>query len=518
MSILKPGTNCMGIYPARETGLLVDACDYYRAFYQAALKARRYLLLAGWQFDSEVHLLRGDEVRRAGRDVRLINFLDSLCEAAPELEIYLLAWDFSAVFSLERQWFQEIIFGWSTNERLHFRFDSKHALGATHHQKFVIVDGSLAFVGGMDICASRWDDRRHLKENPDRVEDDGSPYGSYHDIQSYHTGPVVQQLQNLFVERWLAAGADDLSLPHDAGPDDPLAAGATIPPCDLRQAIRLPADRVAVSRTQASFSDLDPRDVSEIRHLFVDAIMAAEQLIYLENQYFSSQVVFWSLVARMACPDRSRIQVVLVLPDRLPLSEALFLGLPQIRMLRSLEQVAEKTGHGFAAFTTVCLENGEATRTFIHSKLLLVDDRFLSVGSANATNRSLGLDTELNVSWEAEPEQGGLVAALRGVRASLLAEHAGLFGRGEEGRFEPIEGLIGRLNAEAENPESRLCHYAPEPSAESSELLEALEPIARVVDPEKPIDGEYLFEGLSNYETSSFAKGILRLSQLLVES
>ena len=70
----------------------------------------------------------------------------------------------------------------------------------------------------------------------------------------------------------------------------------------------------------------------------------------------------------------------------------------------------------------------------------------------------------------------------------------------------------------ADDPGSRLCHFEAEPSLEKSELLESLQPIARVVDPEKPIDGEFVFETLSGYQTSSFAKGILRLSQILAGS
>jgi phospholipase D1/2 len=509
MNILQPGVNCMGIYRASQTGLLVDASDYYRAFYRNALQARRYILLAGWQFDSEVRLVRGEEAeeaQQADQPVGLIDFLEYLCESTPELEIYLLAWDFSAVFSLEREWFQDVIFDWTTNERLHFRFDSKHAAGATHHQKFVIMDGSLAFVGGMDLCAARWDDRYHLRENPGRVDSDGNPYGSYHDIQTYHTGPIVQELLNLFSERWLDSGADELSLP---GVEPPL-------PFEGLGAIALPTDLVAVSRTQASISDFESKDIFEIRHLFVDAIMSAQQLIYLENQYFSSQAVYWSLISRMANSDKPRIEIVMMLPDRLPFTEELFLGLPQMKMLRSLQQVAEKTGHGFAVFTTACKDNGERTRTFIHSKLLLVDDRFLSVGSANATNRSMGLDTELNVSWEAGATEPELHTAIRALRASLLAEHAGLFGQGEDLRFEQVEGLIASLELLADDPQSRLCRYAAEPSQENSELLKALEPIAKVVDPEKPVDGEFIFESLSNYETSSFARGIRRLSQILI--
>ena len=80
----------------------------------------------------------------------------------------------------------------------------------------------------------------------------------------------------------------------------------------------------------------------------------------------------------MASPDRPPLQIVMILPDRLPFTEELFLGLPQMKLLRSLQQVAAKTGHGFAAYAAACQERGGRKRTFIHSKLLLVD------GSANA--------------------------------------------------------------------------------------------------------------------------------------
>ena len=95
--ILDPQSNCMGIYDASDTGLLVDSCDYYRAFYHTARRARHYLLMAGWQFDSEVRLVRGKEAEQAG-DVRLLPFLEGLCEATPGLQIYILAWDFSMIF------------------------------------------------------------------------------------------------------------------------------------------------------------------------------------------------------------------------------------------------------------------------------------------------------------------------------------------------------------------------------------------------------------------------------------
>lgn len=164
-------------------------------------------------------------------------------------------------------------------------------------------------------------------------------------------------------------------------------------------------------------------------------------------------------------------------------------------------------------------DNGKRRMTFIHSKLLLVDDRFLTVGSANATNRSMGLDTELNLSWEAVDPAGQpeLVAAIRGVRTSLLAEHAGLYGRGEEEqRFERIEDLTSHLECLADDHDTRLCRYAPDAFLENSDWTEALEPIALVVDPEKPVDSELIFERFSKIETGSFARGIFKLSQCII--
>ncbi|BCG46752.1 putative phospholipase D family protein [Citrifermentans bremense] len=505
MSVLKPGLNCMGIYEADSNAVLVDACDYYRAFYHTALAARSYLLLAGWQFDSEVKLLRGEEEKAAG-EVRFLQFLNALCQANPSLQVYILAWDFSAVFSLEREWFQNIIFNWSGNERIHFRFDSVHAYGATHHQKFVVADGVVAYVGGMDICSSRWDDRRHIRDNPLRADVDGTRYGSYHDIQTYHTGEVVGVLLELFQQRWIDSGGAPLNLPQ---------AGALTPQFPAN-ALPLPAGEVALSLTVAPAPQTTQRKVGEIRRLFVDAIMSAEHLVYLENQYFSSQAIYWTLVARMTLPDRPRLQIVMMLPDRLPLTEELFLGLPQMKMIRSLQQVAEKTGHLLSVYSSAEMDHGNRKMTFIHSKLLAIDDRFLTIGSANATNRSMGLDTELNVSWEASGPEDPLVPAIRRLRASLLAEHAGLYGLEEEEKFENVENLTRHLECLADDHEARLCRYQADPTLEKSDWPDALEPIARVVDPEQPLDSEFLFESISKSELGSFAKGIFKLSQMMI--
>jgi len=180
--ILRAGRNVWCERPVAACGLLVDGDDYYRAIYQAAQGAKRYIVLAGWQFDSDACLLRGEEAKRATLPVALLKYLDALCAKNEALHIYILAWDFHVVFSLERQWMQELRFKWLTSDRLQFRFDSSHVEGGSHHQKFVVIDGELSFLGGLDLCDHRWDDRRHCDPNPLRVSR-GEPHKPFHDVQ-----------------------------------------------------------------------------------------------------------------------------------------------------------------------------------------------------------------------------------------------------------------------------------------------------------------------------------------------
>ena len=85
--VLELGRNVWKRARPDDAGILVDAAAYYRAFYDAALQARRSIILSGWQFDRGVSLLRGDDVP-PGAEVRLLAFLNRLCKQKPELEVH----------------------------------------------------------------------------------------------------------------------------------------------------------------------------------------------------------------------------------------------------------------------------------------------------------------------------------------------------------------------------------------------------------------------------------------------
>src|SRR5688500_7976467 len=127
--IIEPERNAWRTSSADAAGVLIDAADYYRAFYRAALEAKHSILLSGWQFDSGVQLLRGEDAEQ-NQEVRLLKFLNQLCERTPTLSIHVLAWDFHLVFALEREWVQTVMFHSMTNDRLHIFFYSTPVAGA----------------------------------------------------------------------------------------------------------------------------------------------------------------------------------------------------------------------------------------------------------------------------------------------------------------------------------------------------------------------------------------------------
>lgn len=500
--LLVPGRNCWTADAVVErAGALIDARAYYRAFYRAARQARRFILLAGWRFSSGVRLLRGPDADAEGEpeDVAFLPFLHRLLADNPELRIFILAWDFSFNYSLEWELFQNVKFEAGAAGRLRFLFDAEHAVGASHHQKWAVIDGQLAFVGGLDFCCDDWDDRHHLAQHPDRHDCGKEPHHPYHDLMAYLTGPAVQELTAYFRARWRAAGGGELSLPEP--PDGP--------PPRVRSAVVLPGDRVAFSRTEAPTLN-NPIAVQEVRQLYLDAIAAAEELIYLENQYFSSQAVFEALLARLKATGRPPLDVVMVLPQQLPSwVEAAAMGPPRLWMLEQLREAARTHGHRLGLYASVaCEDDGREEPVLIHSKLLVVDDRFLTVGSANTSNRSMGLDTELNVSWEVRPGETRRERSIRRLRVSLLAEHCGLLGRAEaRPGLRRKRGLVDYLDRLASEQRGRLRFLSREAFTADRAWLQLLERWGLAFDPGRAVLEETLHEALAANGAVGLARG-----------
>ncbi|HEX3851578.1 MAG TPA: phospholipase D-like domain-containing protein [Polyangiaceae bacterium] len=112
-------------------------------------------------------------------------------------------------------------------------------------------------------------------------------------------------------------------------------------------------------------------------------------------------------------------------------------------MLLALLETAQETGHQMRLLHPASRSpDGSEIATFIHSKLLIIDDRLLMAGSPNLTERSIALDTELAVTWECAGVDDGLSGCIRGIRDKLLSEHSGV----PVQQFTDGQGLCVRLD------------------------------------------------------------------------
>ena len=468
--LLVPGLSCAEVFPSARSGVLVDGRDFYKAVYDACCKAKRTIVMAGWQFASKVELLRGDDARGCEHPTRLVDFLRELCERNPDLHVYLLAWDASAVFTFERQPLQSLMFHIRGHERIHYKMDNRHPRGASHHQKLIIVDNAIAFVGGMDVCNSRWDNREHLAECG--IRDGSRKCSPYHDVQAYVTGESVELLRKWFCVRWQLATGKELDLPEMPHED-----------IHVESSFDVEAPRIALARTLPRMKDPPHSPVREIYELHVRAIAAAERVIYIENQYLSSDEIADALERRMIARTEQPLEIIFVLPARSAgFKERISIGIYQQRLLEKVGRVAKQTGHRLGVYySSACGKKGEVP-VFIHAKVLAVDDRFLLVSSANTTNRSMGFDTELGVAWEAPTP----TESLRNARIDLMAEQCGLSAEEREAVLADPTDLVARLDELARNKQHRLRIHNRNIDEKPGRLLAALLPEKTPFDPDDP--------------------------------
>src|SRR5919106_4385578 len=147
-AILEVGRNCWRIAHAHRVSGLIDGAAYFRAFREAAKEAQHAIIILGWDFDSRIELLPKGE--SDGFPTRIGEFLQALLVRQRGLHIYILAWDYHMIYALEREWWPACRLG--AHRRLHFKMDDTHPVGASHHQKVIVVDDAIAFSGGLDFA------------------------------------------------------------------------------------------------------------------------------------------------------------------------------------------------------------------------------------------------------------------------------------------------------------------------------------------------------------------------------
>jgi phosphatidylserine/phosphatidylglycerophosphate/cardiolipin synthase-like enzyme len=394
--VFAAGRNSWRIAPAVRIAVRTNS-EYFRALAASMRQARRRMLILGWIFDPLL-VLDPDGDGPAGGP--LFHFLHTLLVARPELEIRLLLWDRTIFYGGNRKAPGLLASVRRACPRLDFRFVSPGVV-ASRHQKLVCIDDAVAFIGGIDLTSDRWDQNDHPPFHPRRVNADGERYGPIHDLQLVVEGPAAAALCELAHSHWRDAGGDALPPCRTScaspWPDGVAADFADVP--------------VGIARTEPAAG------VREVEALYCDALMAARRTIYIEAQYLTSTTVGAALERRLADPAGPEVVIIVTRTSKATL-ERLTMARNRDRLARRLR--AADRWNRLRIYYPVVGGAADGTELKVHAKLLVVDDWFLRVGSANLNNRSMGVDGECDLAIE------GADAASRrqilAVRNRLLAE------------------------------------------------------------------------------------------------
>ena len=423
MGLFDPGRNCWRVERADKAAVIVDACDYYRVIRQAMLEARKRILIIGWDFDPRIAL---DRTEDANQDETLGGFLLDLAKAKPHVAIRILKWDFGALKTLFRGsailWIARL----ARTKSIQFKLDGAHPKGCSHHQKIVVIDDCFAVCGGIDMTGDRWDRPAHQDGDPNRVRPNGKPYGPWHDATMAVTGKIAAALGDLARDRWKRATGEEL---------EPITGAEAIWPRGL-EANFTDVD-LAVARTRADYRGCG--EIKENEALFLDLIAGAKRFIYAESQYFASPLIAAAIRKRTMEPDPP--EFVLVNPIRADgWLEQVAMDATRIRLAQLIGRSDKK--NRFWIFTPKTRKGDDI---YVHAKVMIVDDQILRVGSANMNNRSLGLDSECDLAFQAKSDdERAHIAALR---TRLMAEHLGVDEQQVAERFAATGSLLETIDA-----------------------------------------------------------------------
>jgi phosphatidylserine/phosphatidylglycerophosphate/cardiolipin synthase-like enzyme len=377
-------------YPVRDGNLvrpLVDGVPAFRRICDAVARAERRVWATIAFVDRTVVLPDGgtvfdllDRAAARGLDVRVVFWRQPTLDPCPAP-----GWEHFPGNAGERAWLAE------RGSTFRARWD--HLPKGCHHQKSWIVDagepGEVAFVGGINLDRMSMVDRGHRLREPDE---------HYHDVYVELAGPSASDVHHNFVQRWNEASertrADGVSAARRARRRPGLAERPE------PTARRLPrAGRPHAPRPRAEHPRVVPRGDRRGR-----------EWIYVENQFFFSHPIF----ERMDAALRRGVEVLVLVPGR-PLPGVREERTRHPRLFAALEALARHARFALAGLAWFDDANVRHD-VYVHSKLMIVDDAWMTVGSANLEKDSLERHTELNVAcWDAR--------VVHELRRELFTEH-----------------------------------------------------------------------------------------------
>jgi phosphatidylserine/phosphatidylglycerophosphate/cardiolipin synthase-like enzyme len=397
------------VRPGNRLEVLIDGTAALAAMESAIRAARRSVHIAGWHASPDFELTRGPGA---------VPLRDLLAGVSQRVPVRLLLWAgpplplFQPTRALVSKARDEFV----RDSRVQCALDRRERTMHCHHEKIVVIDDTLAFVGGIDLTALQGD-RHDDPSHPPRTS------LGWHDAAVRLQGPAVADVAGHFNQRWSEVTGEQL-----ARPVEPPPAGEV---------------DVQVLRTVPEGTyQFAPRGDFTVLEAYLRALRSAERYIYLENQFLWSPEVVDVLVDKLARPPREDFRLLLVLPAK-PSN-----GADTTRGLLGRLLEADAGAGRLLAATITAHRDGTSAPVYVHAKVGIIDDRWLTLGSANLNEHSLLNDTEMNVVT-CDP------ALARETRLRLWSEHTELPVDAVDGDPAAVVDQVWRPTAEEQARRAR---------------------------------------------------------------
>jgi phosphatidylserine/phosphatidylglycerophosphate/cardiolipin synthase-like enzyme len=343
--------------PGNAIEILIDGAQALPAIAKALRSAKSHVHLTGWHFSPDFAL------ERDGEPLVLRNLLGELAE---RVDVRVLVWAGAPLplFRPSRGDVRKMRDRLVGNTQIQCALDAKERPMHCHHEKTIVVDDCVAFVGGIDLTYESGD-RYDWNHHPPRAD------VGWHDACARIEGPAVADVAEHFRMRWGEVTGETLEAVTQRD-----AVGAV----DL-QIVRTIPERIY---------DAEPKGDFGILESYLRALKAAQRFVYIENQFLWSPEIEAVLQEKIANPPSPDFRVVLVLPAK-PNT-----GSDDTRGMLACLIDADEDGRVLAC--TLYARSGQlADPVYIPAKIAIIDDEWLTLGSANLNEHSLFNDTEMNV-------------------------------------------------------------------------------------------------------------------------
>eukprot|EP00929_Paragymnodinium_shiwhaense_P071800 TRINITY_DN36467_c0_g2_i1.p1 TRINITY_DN36467_c0_g2~~TRINITY_DN36467_c0_g2_i1.p1 ORF type:complete len:1141 (+),score=223.05 TRINITY_DN36467_c0_g2_i1:50-3424(+) len=422
----------------------------FRKIAEAIMMAEHDIFITGWWISPHLRLVREPDSLPGNADPRLSSLVKSAADRGVRVCI-LIYRETSMVMPMDSEWSEAELQHPNVYVCCHrSRFDANRLW--SHHEKLVVVDQQLAFVGGLDMCLGRWDDKHHRLADPEaqmwedqdysnpRIMDFSNvrqtgdthnritqPRMPWQDVHCVIVGRAARDVARHCIERWNHAKSKrpqyrgyPAALPRRkvAVSNDQLQAllGESADGCWPPEHGAWQEVTAQVVRSVGLWS-AGVRTESSVHAAYCELLQEAERFVYIENQFFCSGMdgdeaignrVAEALFRRVlrAHQQQEQFHVMMVLPllpaldGELTPNDTPLLNVIrwQTRTLQGLRQRCEQHDFDFSDYVSVyalrthgLLPSGEVVTEmiYVHSKVMIVDDRSVIVGSANLNDRSL---------------------------------------------------------------------------------------------------------------------------------